>query len=97
MTAGTKEVRTFGNSLLEFNESGKGVVAHLVEPGAHVVGRTVGREDAYSLETSLPVETVDVADSHIVVELIGKRLYVEVSVHHTSLHQSADSVFIEAI
>lgn len=52
VAAGSEEVGAFGDVLLVVEEVAEGLVGHLVETGAHVVGCSVRGEDGEALETS---------------------------------------------
>ena len=97
VAASANEIRSFGDALLVFDEQGERLLAHLVEPGAHIVGSTVGREDSHALQSGLSVQAVDVLQADVVVQLTLLCLDVEILVYHASLPQIAYPVLIEAI
>ena len=70
MAASSYKVSTLRDTLLIFYETGKRLVTHTVESCAHIVGRSVGREDGDTLQPCAFVQTVDVVQTDIVVKFV---------------------------
>ena len=97
MAAGSNKVGTLGDALLIFYEMGKGLFAHAVEAGAHIVCCAIGREYGHTLQSGFLVEAVNVLNSYIVVQFIGLCLYVVVVINHAFGHESANSFLVKAV
>lgn len=97
VAAGSEEVGAFGDVLLVIEEVAEGLVGHLVETGAHVVGCSVGGEDSEALETSEGVETIDGFETDVVVEFAFLDTELVVFIDDTTGDQVGDAVLVEAI